>query len=248
MATNEYRAFAAGPYANTMSPSAWAALVSLLASGFESGIAKSEQVNTALRQATTGAAGVAEFIKRKGVDALDDGDVSAFAAKLGAAILLHTSGILPTGTVADMYGRAAPDGWLELDGSTRTRSAYPSLWAYAQAQSVVVAESGWASSFTLFSSGDGSTTFRLPDLRGISRRGWDHGRGLDPSRSLGSYQADQMPAHTHTYRQGQTGAGTAGGGDANIGRIWDDSAQTGSAGSGSEVRVKSVALMTCIKY
>jgi microcystin-dependent protein len=52
--------------------------------------------------------------------------------------------------------------------------------------------------YTPFGCGDGATTFNLPDLRGVVPRGWDDGRGLDPSRVFGSYQADIFASHTHT--------------------------------------------------
>lgn len=47
--------------------------------------------------------------------------------------------------------------------------------------------------------GDGKTTFRLPDYRGVVRRGWDHGRGLDSGRAFGSYQEDATQRITGTF-------------------------------------------------
>ncbi|MFV0480530.1 MAG: phage tail protein [Campylobacteraceae bacterium] len=51
-----------------------------------------------------------------------------------------------------------------------------------------------------YGTGDGSSTFALPDLRGYFIRGLDRGRGLDsePSRLIGSTQVDTMQGHKHT--------------------------------------------------
>ena len=71
---------------------------------------------------------------------------------------------------------------------------------------------------------------------------------------MASYQADQVLEHTHTYRKGTSTAGgmTAGGGDPNMARAWDDNAPTGLVGGGPtgavENRVKNVALAVYIKY
>lgn len=94
--------------------------------------------------------------------------------------------------------------------------------------------------------GDGSTTFNVPDGRGVEFRGWDNGRGLDPSRVMGSYQADQFPSHTHIYGTSinvQSGTGTIviTGGAATA-------AVTAAAGTGTETRVKNIALLACIKF
>lgn len=43
---------------------------------------------------------------------------------------------------------------------------------------------------TRYGIGDGVTTFNVPDLRALVIRGLDNGRGYDPGREFGSYQAD----------------------------------------------------------
>ena len=44
----------------------------------------------------------------------------------------------------------------------------------------------------------GTTTFNLPDLRGEFVRGWDHARGADVGRTLGSTQTDAIREITGT--------------------------------------------------
>jgi len=50
---------------------------------------------------------------------------------------------------------------------------------------------------TRVGAGDGSTTFNLPDARGLFVRALDLARGIDINRALGSYQADQVGSHVH---------------------------------------------------
>ncbi|CAI8787322.1 Collar domain-containing protein [Pseudomonas sp. IT-P253] len=97
-----------------------------------------------------------------------------------------------------------------------------------------------------FGVGDGSTTFNVPDARGRSARGWDGGAGLDPGRVFGSLQADQFPAHTHTYGSATFFTTATGGGSTTV-AAWS-SGVTSPTGSGSETRVKNIALLPCIKY
>ena len=73
-----------------------------------------------------------------------------------------------------------------------------------------------------------TTTFNLPDLRGEFIRGLDAGRGVDSGRALGSFQADEIKAHTHTITTGGTGTASNGGGD----RDSDDGTQTTSSTGG----------------
>jgi len=62
----------------------------------------------------------------------------------------------PTGTILTFGGSVAPDGWLLCDGSTISRSTYARLFAVLS---------------TTYGTGDGSTTFTLPDFRGVYPRG-----------------------------------------------------------------------------
>jgi microcystin-dependent protein len=72
----------------------------------------------------------------------------------------------PTGIV--------PPGFLELDGSVQSIATYPDLAAYLG---------------TTYNKGDeGAGNFRLPESRGEFLRGWDHGRGADAGRAVGSWQ------------------------------------------------------------
>ena len=74
--------------------------------------------------------------------------------------------ICPTGTVFAFAGTAAPNGWLLCTGSAVSRTTYAQLW------SAIGSSCG---------SGDGSTTFNVPDLRGRWIRGVDGGTSRDPN-------------------------------------------------------------------
>ncbi|MDP9507873.1 phage tail protein [Pseudomonas protegens] len=82
---------------------------------------------------------------------------------------------LPVGSMVAFPKASVPPGFLEIDGSVKSIAAYPDLAAYLGAT---------------FNKGDeGAGNFRLPDSRGEFLRGWDHGRGVDSGRSIGSRQA-----------------------------------------------------------
>lgn len=90
-------------------------------------------------------------------------------------------------------------GWLKLNGAVLKRADYPLLWAYAQSSGALVPELEWfARGWGCFSTGDGITTFRIPDGRGEYLRFWDDGRGADIGREIGSYQGPQNMTHSHT--------------------------------------------------
>lgn len=101
-------------------------------------------------------------------------------------------GVVTPGTIGLFAGDTPLAGWLECDGSSQLRASYAGLWANAQALGAVVTEALWtAGQIGLFSSGDLATTFRLPDLRGVFVRGFNHGKVgaiVDAGRVKGNFQ------------------------------------------------------------
>jgi microcystin-dependent protein len=127
---------------------------------------------------------------------------------------------------------------------------------------------------TTYGVGDGSTTFNVPDFRGTSRRTWDNGKGLDPARVFGSYQADMLashthvqnahnhaitdPGHTHTYNQGAPSVAAAGSavngglagtvtGNSPSGITINNATAVNQATGGAETVGKNYAVLTCIR-
>jgi microcystin-dependent protein len=160
------------------------------------------------------------------------------AGDTAAARFLSAAGTfaaaVPVGSVTMYAANTAPTGWLECSGAAVSRTTYAGLFAAIG---------------TVFGSGDGSTTFNLPNMRGEFARGWDNGRGVDPARAFGSAQADELEAHVHsvtppasndTAGSGLTATGT--GGAETITAY--DTASTG----GTETRPRNIALMFIIKF
>lgn len=99
--------------------------------------------------------------------------------------MIAVASALPVGAmVAFPVNKIAP-GFLEIDGSVKSIAVYPDLAAFLG---------------TAFNKGDeGAGNFRLPESRGEFLRGWDHGRGVDAGRGIGSYQVGQNESHNHRY-------------------------------------------------
>ena len=126
------------------------------------------------------------------------------------------STLVPTGAIMPFYRSSAPSGWLECNG--QSTSGYPALAALVGAN--------------------------VPDLRGEFIRGWDNGRGVDPSRAIGTTQAQAIQAHTHTVAAISGAGGTFAYQWAQGGTVGGSNAQ--STG-GTETRPRNIALMYCIK-
>ncbi|KVC61558.1 hypothetical protein [Burkholderia stagnalis] len=89
-------------------------------------------------------------------------------------------------------------GFLKANGALVNRADYPALWAYAQASGALVSEAEWGNGrWGCFSTGDGATNFRVPELRGEFLRCWDDGRGVEAGRVIGSQQGFQNAFHSH---------------------------------------------------
>lgn len=96
-----------------------------------------------------------------------------------------------------------PGGWGIPDAALLNRADWPWLWDYAQQSGMLVSEAGRTGTEGCWTSGDESTLFRLPDLRGEFIRGFDETRGLDVGRQpggrqLGSLQVLDSTVQTYT--------------------------------------------------
>ena len=115
----------------------------------------------------------------------------------------------PVGSILAYGAAAAPAGYLLCDGSAVSRTTYAALFALIS---------------TTFGSGDGSTTFNVPDLRDRFPQGESGGSGL--GNTLGGVGGSKTPTytdagHTHAlaaapatvgpgaFKSSVTGSGTA---------------------------------------
>lgn len=91
MAKNEFKMFAVNEDANVLSQEEYEALEAL-GTGFQSGIARSEQLNKVWRQASIMSAVLADFIAtQSGNDVIDDGDLVKIRASLLKALLAYST-------------------------------------------------------------------------------------------------------------------------------------------------------------
>jgi microcystin-dependent protein len=129
-------------------------------------------------------------------------------------------GLAPSGAVLAFAGSSAPDGWLLCDGSAISRTQYASLFAAIG---------------TAHGSGDGTTTFELPDYRGRFLRGVDQGQGRDADAAtrtaaapggnagdaVGSLEEDALRSHDHAVTDPGHGHGVNDPGHAHTGCLGD---------------------------
>lgn len=144
--------------------------------------------------------------------------------------MLKNLSALPVGAMVPFPKGTVPPGFLEVDGSVKSSATYPDLSAYLGT--------------TYNTGGEGAGNFRLPESRGEFFRGWDHGRGVDAGRGIGTYQADELKSHTHSYKTKLQSMPQSG--STNLCWVGDSDAQTGATG-GNETRPRNLAVMWCIK-
>ena len=112
-----------------------------------------------------------------------DGTVSTDLATKGQMDTAIAAAAIAPGIVSPYAGSSAPSGWLLCNGQAVSRTTYAALFAIVG---------------VTYGTGDGSTTFNVPDLRGEFVRGLDGGRGVDTGRVLGSAQSADIGPHNHT--------------------------------------------------
>lgn len=169
-----------------------------------------------------------------------------------------TQSFVPAGAIMPFAQASVPNGWLKANGQLVSRTTYADLFSAIG---------------TTYGTGDGSTTFTLPDLRGEFIRGFDDGRGVDASRVLGSSQGDLLKKHKHNSSNSDCQSyGSINGvttGNYNVwcdtnGIAWGGGAapltgdgthgiETGIAGTsigvvGAETRPRNISLLYCIKF
>lgn len=156
--------------------------------------------------------------------------------------------LVPTGTVNDWTTMTAPIGWLLCDGGEYSRTTYADLFA-------VIADN--------YGVGDGTTTFNVPDIRGMIRRmpggSATTNTGLrDPdgrfkitdwtttATGLGTVQKGGIESHTHNITNFFYDTGGMGY-QSNMGTQRNFGSKTTDATGGAETRMINFALNCIIK-
>tara|TARA_R110002050_G_scaffold57423_3_gene128955 strand:+ start:96124 stop:97563 length:1440 start_codon:yes stop_codon:yes gene_type:complete len=170
---------------------------------------------------------------------------------------------VPVGSLMIMDGNVVPAGYLKRNGAALSRTAYPALWAYAQSVSNFIAQATKDGAYEVYAgyygSGNGTTTFTLPDARGEFIRAWDDGRGVDAGRGVGSHQKHAIENITGSFvGRGATSAlgvftdelqasvAYTGNGAGHVGKITFDASNT--VNTATETRPRSIAYLFCVKY
>jgi microcystin-dependent protein len=180
-------------------------------------------------------------------------DANVTAAKLAATLDLSSKTVtlpatisLPAGAVMSFAMNSAPTGWLAADGTAVSRSTYAALFAAIS---------------TTYGVGDGSTTFALPDLRGIFVRGSGSQTidGIAYSKTFAAKEGDAFQSHRHGLSNANThwrnSGGTFGLNTSGFSNTYDlvvtgptTDGANGTPRTAAETRPANIALLYCIKF
>lgn len=116
----------------------------------------------------------------------DDGTSTQWMELLSSAVP-SVQEIMPAGSIIQTARATAPTGWLLCDGTAVSRTTYSTLYNAIG---------------TTYGSGDGSTTFTLPNLQGKIPVGKNAGTfsvlGATGGAETHTLSVTEMPSHTHT--------------------------------------------------
>ena len=170
------------------------------------------------------------------------------------------------GDIKFSFAKVVPNGWLRCDGNLYQRSEYPDLYQWATDNNYLVSEETWQSTKTAndggsvgyFSTGDGSTTFRVFNIVDFVR--------ADASASnTGAYQTDTIRdiegnfivshaqinsasgAFSVTYGNPANYATTTAGTASTVSFAASDSDSIGSSHVSTEIQPKHLKLACLIK-
>jgi microcystin-dependent protein len=173
-------------------------------------------------------------------DKIVDGSVTTDKIVNGAitAPKLAANASIPAGAVMPFAMNTAPAGWLIANGDPVSRNEYAALFDAIG---------------TTHGAGDGSTTFNLPDLRGIFVRGSGGPQTIGTrsySATFAQKQVDEFKSHDHPYIDYfNTNANVfTVGGPSTIWFTQTYANRTTSPAGGDETRPANIALLYCIKY
>jgi len=166
----------------------------------------------------------------------------------GSSLTALINAAIPSGLILPFGNTTAPTGFLSCDGSAVSRTTYSDLFTAIG---------------TTWGSGDSSTTFNVPDLRGAFLRGTgSHGSetmadtNAFAGPSVGSFEDDQMQGHWHNFQyesDAETGAAeniATSGGAGTSGTIVTDAVTdttNGTPRTGDETRPFNAGVLYCIK-
>ncbi len=193
------------------------------------------------------------------------GDVTgsgSFDGSSNLSISTTNTAAMPVGFTFPLLANSPLPGSLALQGALVSRIAYPDLWAWVQANAPLITEAAWQaqtavqSSVGAYSSGDGSTTFRLPKIV-------DFVRGSDTGRTPGTWQDDAFQGHEHSWRLSTANSGgsqintSTASTTASGSTIYDYPATpvttptsdgiNGAPRTANETRPKSISMLWCVK-
>lgn len=196
------------------------------------------------------ASGLKHFKRKNDATYLGKQEKAASAKVADSVVWENVSGrpdlsaLIPPGTIIHYAGRTVPSGWLICNGANVSRTDYAALFAAIG---------------TIYGTGNGSTTFGLPNLDGRFLEGTTY------TGSVGTYHSAGLPNITGYFSNNGDGrfenssgsftnntsvTSSHSGKNANEGRGFDFSASKSSSfyGQSSTVKPPAMSALVLIKF